>query len=568
MQEDDLHASSKGVFVIPYRDDASQAGPSRPQPLQKLYEASVQHFERACTEYDEARTAEQLDDIADWLDQASAPPLLKLDPPIHRLPLAVMQNASVSLSEHFPTLGVEAATLQGRDVTDLTTTMKAIATGYIGETDQINSGRKTGRTGLDDLEKWWNAKRQKPGLLLHIQDAQMVPAAILSQLIYVLTLHHSLPIRLLLSVPSTTHFLASWTPLEPSSISLSILSSTQTRRYNGVEAVLRASATAPIRLSEDLASEIRAEEAKSGGGTAVALKTIKWLLLRYSMDSDLARIAADPAQHGRVQALVDAIAQHPEDESIPGRDLFVLHPHPDLHHVLNPAPRVSMLHALSHAADFVPLRAEQQPGEVDEQAVKVTAIGGGTNVSARTSKRKRPAEDERAVADETEVDQHPAGDPLKELRTLFELWQSAGRSVNLWDWLEGFSGVIMGDEEGSGVGEGEGEGNRDENVVGGGLGEKLGSEAVGKGAPQQDHGHADAVQSHPPDVTEAKEAAAAHEHENGHEQIEASRRRAEEQARLHAVFIRFVEEARMIGLIRARGKGKRADEVVKGVGLV
>lgn len=38
-------------------------------------------------------------------------------------------------------------------------------------------------------------------------------------------------------------------------------------------------------------------------------------------------------------------------------------------------------------------------------------------------------------------------------------------------------------------------------------------------------------------------------------------------SRLHALFIRFVEEARLFGTVRARGKNtsKRGDEVVKGV---
>ena len=44
----------------------------------------------------------------------------------------------------------------------------------------------------------------------------------------------------------------------------------------------------------------------------------------------------------------------------------------------------------------------------------------------------------------------------------------------------------------------------------------------------------------------------------------------ETQDRLHATFVRFCEEARMLGLVRARGgrTAKKADEVVKGIGLV
>lgn len=41
----------------------------------------------------------------------------------------------------------------------------------------------------------------------------------------------------------------------------------------------------------------------------------------------------------------------------------------------------------------------------------------------------------------------------------------------------------------------------------------------------------------------------------------------ETDSRLHSLFIRFVEEARLFGTVRARGKNttKRGDEVVKGV---
>jgi hypothetical protein len=53
-------------------------------------------------------------------------------------------------------------------------------------------------------------------------------------------------------------------------------------------------------------------------------------------------------------------------------------------------------------------------------------------------------------------------------------------------------------------------------------------------------------------------------------QGEADASDSETQARLHATFVRFCEEARMLGLVRARGKGtgKRGDEVVKGIGLI
>lgn len=88
-----------------------------------------------------------------------------------------------------------------------------------------------------------------------------------------------------------------------------------------------------------------------------------------------------------------------------------------------------------------------------------------------------------------------------EIQALYSLWQSSGKSVNLWDWLDGFRQAVV---------------------------------------PQDKQSDSEDDQTALDDET------------NSH---------------LHALFIRFVEEARLFGTVRARGKNtvKRGDEVVKGV---
>lgn len=88
--------------------------------------------------------------------------------------------------------------------------------------------------------------------------------------------------------------------------------------------------------------------------------------------------------------------------------------------------------------------------------------------------------------------------PFPEIEVLYNLWRSSGKSVNLWDWLDGFQREM------------DGEGGSFEKSM--------------------------------PAVDEA----ASH---------------------WHATFIRFVEESRLLGTIRSRGKGtqNRGDEVAKGV---
>jgi hypothetical protein len=138
---------------------------------------------------------------------------------------------------------------------------------------------------------------------------------------------------------------------------------------------------------------------------------------------------------------------------------------------------------------------------------------------------------------------------LAELQMLFNLWQSAGRSVNLWDWLEGFRSNVLHPSpavaEVAGVPADQDMAVTEDAAAGGGA-------VVGKrkrGGPVEKDG------------------------EDGADDAEADADEKEDEdkaARLHATFVRFCEEARMLGLVRARGKGvgRRGDEVVKGVGMV
>lgn len=178
--------------------------------------------------------------------------------------------------------------------------------------------------------------------------------------------------------------------------------------------------------------------------------------------------------------------------------------------------------------------------------ITATTLGAGTSNGAkslddtpRASKRKRVAHSPSAEVEGDEAeDVTTEGGDLKEIETLFNLWKSAGRSVNLWDWLQGFRSTFNVDkDDGS-----------DENVERSEAGE-------GKPSDQEDI-----------------EAGANEKEANSTEKPEDGEAEADEatQDRLHAAFIRFCEEARMLGLVRAKGKGRgrRADEVVKGVSLV
>lgn len=145
----------------------------------------------------------------------------------------------------------------------------------------------------------------------------------------------------------------------------------------------------------------------------------------------------------------------------------------------NPAPRLSILHALASPSAFL--------GSVDD------AVWDARLSEKLRSQLKRDS----APSAPGEMGQQPV---FQEIKVLHELWQSSGKSINLWDWLDGFRRTVA-----------------------------------------------------PDDGDEASSADPVIE-----EDIDN---------RLHALFIRFVEEARLFGIVRARGKNttRGGDEVVKGV---
>ncbi|WVQ79947.1 hypothetical protein IAT38_002048 [Cryptococcus sp. DSM 104549] len=540
---DEFQSLSKGVFVIPFQppeaEDNAEAGPSSRTLLDQVYDVALQRFEKAYAEYDADKTGEQLDDIIDWLERGAAPPALQITPAIHRLPVAILQNASSSLApqlEEKEAIGATAITIHGREAADLGSAVRAVSIGFIGEATL--SGKKTGRTGMDEVELWWKSRKNKTPLLVHIQDAQVIPSTVLAELTYILSIHTILPIRLLLSVPSTAVFLSSWAHIEPSSIDLCLLHSGRSRRRanaGGVDAILE-TRDAPMSISEELAEDIRADEGLVGGGHLAALKAVKWLFINHSLNSPLAKLVANdktPEQERKLAALIQAVLDDPEDESIPGKALFKLSSHPNMTSVLNPAPRVSILHALSNPENFIPnsTPANQPTNASTDKSLSDGKRKASTQNGSARKRRANGADENTAEVEEEDGEKATGEGELRELQTLFELWKGAGKSVNLWDWLEGFrmNMAEVPSENGPTPGDGGKEGEA-----------------------------ADGVRS-----ASRKPADENEDEENG--ELE-TKRDEENEARLHAVFIRFVEEARMMGLVRA--KGKKADELVKGVGIV
>lgn len=185
--------------------------------------------------------------------------------------------------------------------------------------------------------------------------------------------------------------------------------------------------------------------------------------------------------------------------------------------VLNPAPRTSILHSLSNPQNILPSfpgSAHENESSNRHNLTKRKAVSA--SMDSEKKKKARELENMKIGEDGQVLE-------LKRLQTLFELWKSAGKTVNLYDWLDRFQGE---DERGT-------EDNKE------GSGTQTGCEQTDK------------------DGNVERES-----------RSEGPKRAAQEADRLHATFIRFVEEARMLGLIRARGKGRRADEVIKSVGLV
>ena len=152
----------------------------------------------------------------------------------------------------------------------------------------------------------------------------------------------------------------------------------------------------------------------------------------------------------------------------------------------------------------------------------------------------------------------PRGE-LADLESLFALWTSAGRTINLWDWLEGYNGALarrLQAQEDEGAEE---DGDLEE------------PETPSKKRRRKGVSSADT----PDETGGASEEAPDETIELSNEVAQGKRKPPQdvnepEEDRTHASFIRFCEEARMIGLVRARGhgRGRRADEIVKSIGIV
>jgi hypothetical protein len=225
-----------------------------------------------------------------------------------------------------------------------------------------------------------------------------------------------------------------------------------------------------------------------------------------------------------------------------GKDLFRLSAESDLSHVsptlffklnrltgqvMDPSPRISILQALADTSSFtshLPI-PNSQANEVDQ--VHANASGHVSSPSTPKKRKSRQIETETRV--EKPIQTYSKGD-LGDLEILYNLWKGAGKQVNLWDWLQGYKNHV------TGAGEGDDEG---EDGIDGADDQELGMGTVKETEGGRKRKHAD-------------------------EDLEV------DEDRLHATFVRFCEEARMLGMVRARGKavGRKADEVVKGVTLL
>jgi hypothetical protein len=87
-------------------------------------------------------------------------------------------------------------------------------------------------------------------------------------------------VRLLLSVPSTSTFLASLSLIEPASVDLCVLESGRRKRGGAVRAILRADEQAErggrgLRLGEGFREWVAEEEGRYAAGPLALLKAIK-----------------------------------------------------------------------------------------------------------------------------------------------------------------------------------------------------------------------------------------------------------------------------------------------------
>lgn len=69
--------------------------------------------------------------------------------------LSFKSDASSSLADRITSLDATCYTLLGRDAPDVPAALRSIAIGFTGDT--LGSGRKSSRTSIDEVEKWWLA---------------------------------------------------------------------------------------------------------------------------------------------------------------------------------------------------------------------------------------------------------------------------------------------------------------------------------------------------------------------------------------------------------------------------
>lgn len=206
---------------------------------------------------------------------------------------------------------------------------------------------------------------------------------------------------------------------------------------------------------------------------------------------------------------------------------------------MNPCPRISTLYALDNPPAY--LKHIKHPDAAPPVIHNTSAVTEERPSAKRQSKRKRQSQIDVDSISFNEVNgavesgpQDDRGD-IKELTILFNVWRSAGKNLNLWDWLESFRS----------------------NITPHPIKEKNGIEVEGDIAQDTTNGIENGLED------EQRE----HEHgQDDHHDQEDDQEDEEKETRLHASFVRFCEEARMMGIVRA--KGKKADEVVKSVGLV
>ena len=172
----------------------------------------------------------------------------------------------------------------------------------------------------------------------------------------------------------------------------------------------------------------------------------------------------------------------------------------------DPSPRISILHALGNTSSFTSHLQPTHP----------TNANGGQVQNSPSTPKKRKSRHVETTDDNTEESENQKGD-LEHLEVLYNLWKGAGKQVNLWDWLQGYKNHITGQDE-----------------------------------------------------DDDAEAADKEDEKEGEGKKRKRKLDDVDEDGIHASFVRFCEEARMLGMVRARGKGvgRKADEVVKGVTLL